>query len=179
MKFYLIRHGIAEKSDTQSDLERDLTLEGEKKLKKYYKKISKSFKKPDVLLCSTAKRSIKTAEIIEEIWKAKTTIQHEKLNPSASIEDYLSVLNEHLTEESMISSFKMALVTHEPDLSNFANYLLNDSIEYEEIEKKIKIAFYPQSFDFKLKKGSLMIIEWNGKRGTLQFYATPAILKKL
>lgn len=179
MLLYLIRHGIAEKNENKPDLERELTKEGEKKLKKIYKKISKIFDKPDLIFCSQAIRAIQTAEIIKKIWKTPLLIINESLNPNASIENYISVLENYLLEGENFEDLIISFITHEPDLSYFANYLLSNSLIYNELEKKIQIRQNPNFMNFKLKKSSLMIMEWDGKKSYLKFYATPSILKKL
>lgn len=180
MLIYLIRHGIAEQSDNKPDLERELTKEGQKKLKKIYKRISKIFNKPDLIFCSEAIRAKQTAEIIKKIWEIPLLISDENLNPNASIENYIYVLEDYLLKkEENFENLIISFVTHEPDLSYFANYLLSNSLYYNQFEKKIEIRLNPYFVNFKLKKSSLMIIEWDGKKSYLKFYATPSILKKL
>ncbi len=180
MKFYLIRHGIAEKNNTKPDLERELTLKGIKKLRKIYKKIKKKIKNPDLLLCSNAKRSIETGELLSILWKIPKIESQEKLNPNSSIEDYVFVLNSYLNQKELVlSNLRIGIVTHEPDLSHFASYLIHHSLRYNLTDNLIEITKPAPYIDFKIKKGALMIIDWNGSKGKLEFYATPKILKEL
>lgn len=179
MKFYLIRHGIAEKNDTKSDLERVLTWKGREKIRKTYKKMKAKIKSPDLILCSKALRSIETAELLSIIWKINKIERHEQLNPNSSIEDYVSVLNQYIKQKDLIlSNLRIAIVTHEPDLSNFASYLIQHSLRFNLTEKIIEICKPTHFIDFRIKKGAIMILDWDGHKGKLEFYVTPKMIMK-
>jgi phosphohistidine phosphatase len=178
MDFYLIRHGIAEDSSL-NDLERKLTLEGQKKVKKVASICSKIFSKPDTILTSEALRSVETAEIFAKKWKVKKIDSYYKLNPGASVYDYLFILGAYLNKDIINSNYKIAIITHEPDLSRFALSLLSNQIRYD---FRLEELIYKESilnFNLKLKKSSLMVIKWDGEESELIFYSTPSIFAKI
>jgi Phosphohistidine phosphatase SixA len=178
MDFYLIRHGIAEDSSL-NDLERKLTLEGQKKVKKVASICSKIFSKPDTILTSEALRSVETAEIFAKKWKVKKIDSYSKLNPGASVYDYLFILGAYLNKDIINSNYKIAIITHEPDLSHFALSLLSNQIRYD---FRLEELIYKESilnFNLKLKKSSLMVIKWDGEESELIFYSTPSIFAKI
>jgi phosphohistidine phosphatase len=151
MDFYLIRHGIAEDSSLD-DLERKLTLDGQKKVKKVASICSKIFSKPDTILTSEALRSVETAEIFAKKWKIKKIDSYSKLNPGASVYDYLFILGAYLNKDIINSNYKIAIITHEPDLSRFALSLLSNQIRYD---FRLEELIYKESilnFNLKLKK---------------------------
>ncbi len=181
MKFYLIRHGMAKKLDYNetSDLERKLTKKGIKELKKLYKLIRKSILPPDLILTSYATRALETSRIISKIWKLDSVKQYKELNPDSSIESYIKVLQENLDENKIIEDFKLAIISHEPDLSLFAYHLLRGKIKFNFKSSEIvfEYSLFEKSF-IHLKKGSLMIIDWVGEGGILDIYIPPGVIKK-
>jgi len=133
-------------------LERKLTLEGQKKVKKVASICSKIFSKPDTILTSEALRSVETAEIFAKKWKVKKIDSYSKLNPGASVYDYLFILGAYLNKDIINSNYKIAIITHEPDLSRFALSLLSNQIRYD---FRLEELIYKESilnFNLKLKK---------------------------
>lgn len=178
MEFYLIRHGIAEDREID-DLERRLTKEGIRKTKDVSNFLAKIFPKPDFILTSEALRSIETAEIFAKKWKTKKIDSYSKLNPGSSVYDYIFIISAYLNKDIVRSNYRIALITHEPDLSNFAIGLLSNQIQFDFQTEEI---FYKEEkipINIKLKKTSFIIIPWNGVEGNLKFYATPSIIKSI
>lgn len=178
MEFYFIRHGIAE-DNRENDLERKLTKEGIKKVKDIANIVVRIFPEPNFILTSEALRSIETAEIFSKKWKVKKMDSYSKLNPGASIYDYLFIIGAYLNKDIVRSDYKIALVSHEPDLSYFAAALLENHIKFDFKTEDIYYDKEPILLNFHLKKSSLMIIEWDGEESNLKFYSPPSILKKI
>lgn len=124
MKVYFIRHAIAMEREEwkDDDLKRPLTKDGIKKFKSFFKKISRSLKKPDLLIASEAERSIATAKIIARIYDIDYKIDN-RINPGADIMQYKLLLDE--MADNNINS--VAIVGHEPDLSNFISFYIAET----------------------------------------------------
>jgi len=139
MRLYFIRHAIAmERSEWQDDdLKRPLTKEGLEKFKKFFKKISKNIKKPDIIIASEAVRSIDTAKVVSKSFDMKYEIDS-RINPGADIMQY-KMLMEDLNEKGVDTA---CIIGHEPDLSTFISFYIADS-----------------SISIKLKKGAFVHIK--------------------
>lgn len=180
MEFYLIRHGLAEQLENHiNDLDRKLTKEGKKRVKNVAKFISKFFPSPDLLLTSEALRSIETAEIFKKKCKIKKLDSYSRLNPGASVQDYNFILGAYLNKELVQSNYRVGIITHEPDLSNFAVALLANQILFDFDKDEIIYNEIDVNLDLNLKKSSVLIIEWNGIKSELKFYSIPSLIKKI
>lgn len=183
MKFYCIRHGIAEESsESTGDLERKLTKKGKDRIKDLAKVTSKLLKKPDVIFTSEAIRSIATAEILASEWEVKKLETLAKLNPGASLMDYLFVLGPYMTKEVVESGYRVCFVTHEPDLSNFIFSFLTKKVSFDYEKNEIIIQNENQQFyhfHFRLSKGSILVFDWDGENSLMQLYLTPSVIKKI
>lgn len=163
MKIYLLRHGIAVERGTPSipDDARDLTAEGIKKLKESAAGIRELIGCPALILSSPLIRAHRTAEIIaKKIGYKKIVLLSDLLRPDSPPAELRSELARHKSKKSVL------LVGHEPDLGEFASYLLDGKGSFTE-----------------MKKGGLCCISFNHskafKRGTLEWLATPRMLKKI
>ncbi len=180
MEFYLIRHGLAEELENHiDDLERKLTKEGKKRVKNAAKFLSKFFPCPDLLLTSEALRSIETAEIIKKKCKIKKLDSYSRLNPGASVYDYNFILSAYINKESVTSNYRIGIITHEPDLGNFALALLANQIQFDFQKEEIIYNEQEINLELNLKKSSILIIEWNGVESDLKFYSIPSIIRKI
>lgn len=123
MRIYFVRHAEAvDRNDWEGDdMERPLTKDGIKKFKNFFKKIYKNIKEPEIIACSEAVRSIKTAEIIGKLFKLEYSIES-RINPGADILQYKSLIEE--LEERGLQT--ILIVGHEPDLSNFISMYTSD-----------------------------------------------------
>ncbi|MCA1980659.1 MAG: histidine phosphatase family protein [Calditerrivibrio sp.] len=123
MRIYFVRHAEAvDRNDWEGeDMSRPLTKDGIKKFKSFFKKIYKNIKKPELIICSEALRSNKTAEIIGDFFKLEPTVD-QRINPGADILQYKTVVSE--LEEKEIGT--VLIVGHEPDLSNFISLYISE-----------------------------------------------------
>jgi phosphohistidine phosphatase len=157
LNLFLIRHGDAEKSSPQKkDSERELTHNGRESTKiaaGYWKHLIPGF---DYIISSPYKRSLETAEIIAQVFEYSNGIVTDtKLKPGSRTDD--------LVELTQIYSGKnIAVVGHQPDLSDFVSDLISGSNALVEFRKS---AIAKISFSSKIKKG----------KGTLDYLIPPDI----
>ena len=155
MNIYLIRHGDSESaSKVLKDSERKLTPDGELKIRNasiFWKNIITEF---DYILSSPYLRALQTAKIIASAYNYKKEILIEKrLSCGCDTESLLEIL-------SPFPSSEIAIVGHQPDLSDHLSRLVSES---------------GASFDF--KKGAIAKISFNNKvkegKGILEFLVPP------
>lgn len=121
MRILFVRHAIAmsrEEFTGADDLDRPLTDIGRKKARRAFQGLVRFYGSPDRILHSEASRAVETAEILSEISDAPMK-QTGELNPGAELSRLLSLLDEHGK-----SSESLAIVGHEPDLSEFVSGLI-------------------------------------------------------
>ena len=159
MNLYLIRHGDAEKiSLSKSDYDRELTQKGRdltKKSAENWKKIIKPF---DVIASSPLTRAVQTAEIVGNVFDyTKKIITDKKISAGSSPEDLIDFIRS-------INVDNIAVVGHEPDMSNYVSALTSSSGMYLEF-----------------KKGTVAKINFAGKvrigSGTLEFLIPPKVFE--
>jgi phosphohistidine phosphatase len=160
MNLYLIRHGDSEKSSLQKkDHERELTASGKKITEQaalYWKKIIPPF---DHILSSPFIRSVQTAEIIASVFKLhQGVVIDKKLSPGSSTEDLIEIVQAY-------DSKNIAVVGHQPDMSEHISNLISGSTAFVEFKKS---AIAKLSFGSKIKSG----------KGTLNLLIPPEILIK-
>lgn len=161
MQVYLLRHGIAEEGSAgSSDADRELTLEGRRKLRQVLEAASDSGVAPTLVLSSPLKRALQTAEIAQRVLGYKEQILHSKaLSPTASVEQVWDEIRGHRDEPSIL------LVGHNPLFSDLAAYLIGS--------KTAQIHF---------KKGAIMRVDIESfpsqPKGTLRWYLTPKLAGK-
>lgn len=158
MKILFIRHSIAENREffEGDDLERELTKKGKKVANKFFEKISQIYQ-IDIIISSKAKRAIETAEILENYSKSKY-IEKKELNPDGKFEDFIRVINDIKIKFDDIEV--VAVVGHEPNLSEFISKLISNSI-----------------INVKLKKPSCVEIEYSEDYAQMRSFLTPKISK--
>lgn len=117
MILYLIRHGHAEDRAEwhKPDLERPLTEKGAARAGKAFRKFFSIYEKPEIIVSSEAVRASQTADILSDITGAAVQIRS-ALNPGADYTDYESVVREFEKSKTL------AIVAHEPDMSEFISY---------------------------------------------------------
>ncbi len=114
----LIRHGIAEPSSpTTPEAERRLTREGKMKTQRAMRGLSSICPQLDIVLSSPLVRARETAEILAEEIRCEV-----ETCPALAPGQALRALRADLAERSCARS--LALVGHEPDLGEFASYML-------------------------------------------------------
>ena len=157
MNIYLIRHGDAEGiSKGLKDSERKLTTEGEMKIRNaalYWRNIIPEF---DYIISSPYLRSLQTAKIIADIYNHKKEIIVDKrLGCGSETESIIEMLSSYQTGE-------IAIVGHQPDLSNHLSRFISGSGASAEFKKG---AIAKISFNNKIREG----------KGVLELLVSPGI----
>ncbi|BAU11994.1 phosphohistidine phosphatase, SixA [Leptolyngbya sp. NIES-3755] len=132
MKLYMIRHGLAgQHGDYPNDDERPLTSEGKRKTEQVAKRLRELGLKFDLILTSPLVRAKQTAEILEAAHLTDDLKVEGYLAPSGDIQTWLSWLESWRNPEKTL-----ALVGHEPGLSNWTELLIWGSVRDRIILKK-------------------------------------------
>ncbi|MDY6896664.1 MAG: phosphohistidine phosphatase SixA [Cyanobacteriota bacterium] len=122
MELYLIRHGIAQESTKEiKDEERSLTEQGRKRTQKVaqrFKDLDLSF---NLIATSPLVRAQQTAEILISMGLSSQLEQCSDLAFSGNIENWIETW---LIPRNFSPSTRLALVGHEPCLSNWAEILI-------------------------------------------------------
>jgi phosphohistidine phosphatase len=137
MDLYLIRHGIAIKPETGStDRERYLTKEGIKKTERVAQAIQRQGITFDLILTSPLVRTRQTAEILllRDLSQQLEICDH--LAPEGSLESWLGWWEDRKPTASIAT---LALVGHEPNLSEWAELMLFGQVYHKLILKKAGI----------------------------------------
>ncbi|MEH2292383.1 phosphohistidine phosphatase SixA [Nostoc sp.] len=122
MELYLIRHGIAEDKGLDiKDEERSLTKEGREKTEKVAQKLVKLGLSFDLILTSPLVRARQTAEILIAKKLSSQLEESSHLAPDGKISSWLK---DWLEPRNYSQNTQLALVGHEPDLTNWAEILL-------------------------------------------------------
>lgn len=122
MELYLIRHGIAEEPQPElQDEERHLTKQGQEKTQKVAHKLLKLGLHFDVILSSPLIRAQQTAEILIKTGLSSQLETSEHLNFTGDINNWLQ---DWFLPRNYPLTTKLALVGHEPCLTNWAEILL-------------------------------------------------------
>ncbi len=146
MKLLFIRHSLAMDKEVfvGNDLERPLVEKGIKRAKTFFKHIKKIYPKIDYIITSKAKRAKDTALILKEFYKDAIYEETTLLYPGANINDLKKVLK---NKDGIV-----AIVGHEPDLSEF-----------------IKELMFAPNLKIKLKKPSLVELEDKVLKALIQY----------
>jgi len=146
MKLLFIRHSLAMDKEVfvGNDLERPLVEKGIKRSKTFFKHIKKIYPEIDYIITSKAKRAKDTALILKEYYKDAIYEETTLLYPGANINDLKEVLK---NKDGII-----AIVGHEPDLSEF-----------------IKELMFAPNLKIKLKKPSLVELEDKVLKALIQY----------
>lgn len=118
---YFIRHGIAADPGTyEEDGDRPLTAKGQVKTKAVAQRLSALGVTFDEILTSPLVRAAQTAEILLQTDLAPSMTVTDVLAPMGSFADWLGWLKSEPEDNSKV----LALVGHEPDLSQWAELLV-------------------------------------------------------
>jgi len=163
-ELFIVRHGPAGKSmdDKKLDETRSLTKKGKEKMKAIAKGLSDMDISFDMIVTSPLARCAESAELLSKCCTGKRSVEAiDALKPGGSIDDLIGYLN---TLEGVEN---VAIVGHEPFLSEFASYCL----------AKSKNSFID------LKKGGVIAIEFGNMikpgAGKLCWMMEPAQLTRL
>ena len=121
MQIYLLRHGIAEDAGPgRSDAERALTSEGREKLKRVLKRARAAEVEPSLILSSSLKRAVETAEIAaDSLEYGGKIVRVDSLKPEASPHNTWDEIRGRKDESAIL------LASHEPLMSSLGAFLLN------------------------------------------------------
>ncbi|MEH1935145.1 MAG: phosphohistidine phosphatase SixA [Nostoc sp.] len=134
MELYLIRHGIAEdKGLGIKDEERSLTKEGRQKTEKVAQKLVKLGLNFDLILTSPLVRARQTAEILIAEKLSSQLEESSHLAPDGQISSWLK---DWLEPRNYSQNTQLALVGHEPGLTNWAENLLWGEVKASLVLKK-------------------------------------------
>ena len=148
-ELFIVRHGPAGKplEDKKLDEARPLTKKGKEKMKDIVKGLSDMNISFDRIVTSPLTRCTESADILSKCCTGKKGVEPiDALKPGGSVDDVIGYLN------ALDGVENVAIVGHEPFLSEFASYCL----------AKSKNSFID------LKKGGVIALEFGGmiKPGT-------------
>ena len=130
---YLIRHGIAAERGTYTDDDqRPLVDKGVRKTEKIAQRLMELGLRFDGLLTSPLVRAVQTAEILCRVGVAADYQMFQPLAPGGSLAAWLTWLTDWLSPQHQ----SIALVGHEPDLSQWGQILVQGAINDRWIMKK-------------------------------------------
>jgi phosphohistidine phosphatase len=122
VELYLIRHGIAQEGGLDiTDEERSLTQEGRQKTEKVAQRLKKLGLQFDLIVTSPLVRARQTAEILIGTGLSSQMEESSHLAPDGQISNWLV---DWLEPKNYSQNTQLALVGHEPCLSNWAEILL-------------------------------------------------------
>jgi phosphohistidine phosphatase len=140
MYLYLIRHGIAVDLDTisadlvVSDELRPLTKEGRNKLKQVAESLHRSGLKFDLIITSPLVRAKQTTDLLIERQLCSHLEVSPHLMPAGNLPAWLTEWEKRSSDNSDLS--RLALVGHEPNLSQWAELLIFGRIYNQLVLKK-------------------------------------------
>lgn len=127
MEIYLIRHGIAvEPTEAESDERRCLTKQGIKKVRQVATSLHSLDVEFDIILSSPLVRAQQTTELLVNQGLSEITEVHSDLAPEGNLEQWVAWLQDYQFRQPLAQS--IALVGHEPNLSNWAEMLLFNQV---------------------------------------------------
>ncbi len=121
MELFILRHGEAGKRlGTGDDVERSLTVAGQKEVEEVAESLAEMSVKLDFIVTSPLKRALQTAEIVARMLKVKKNGLEEwdELKPEGNRQDLYRKLSRFKQESSVM------VVGHEPYLSTMISELI-------------------------------------------------------
>ena len=165
MELLLVRHAIAFNRDPDrwsDDGDRPLTPEGETRFRKAARGLRTLVPSVDLVLSSPSARAWRTAEILAEEAGWPAPQPSKALEAERSRSDAMDAIRSEAGRESL------ALVGHEPNLSELASFLLTGS------ERRVVL---------EMKKGGVACLALPdglaGNKGVLRWVATPKMLRAM
>lgn len=145
MEIYLIRHGIATPRQANGDDEqRPLQEKGRIKTTKVAECLLAKGLMFDLILTSPLKRALQTADILNQAGLTQSVISFPPLKPGGEINQWLEWITQRQIQwqiqgQTQNSKSRLALVGHQPDLSNWAEMLLWGTVKSQILLKKAGI----------------------------------------
>jgi len=137
MDIYFIRHGIAaDPSEYECDRDRPLTDKGREKTERVAEKIREIGVKFDLILTSPLLRAKQTAQILLELGLTNLVEEFIPLSPGGNLQEFLQTWSE---SDYGKTEGEIALVGHQPDLTDWAEQLIWGEIKEKLILKKAGI----------------------------------------
>jgi phosphohistidine phosphatase len=129
-KLYIIRHAKSNWDNPDlDDCDRPLNKRGQKDAPRMGKRLKEKGITPDIMLSSPAERALATCLAIAKVLEFdKTKIKTERKLYHASEEGILSII-QNLKDSPRDSEEVVLLFGHNPGLTEFANSLLNQTID--------------------------------------------------
>ena len=165
MDLCLVRHAIAAQRDPEQwpgDRDRPLTPKGEQRFRKAARGLKAVVPQMDLMFSSPLERAWRTAVILSEEAGWPEPVAWSQLEPDRSPQQVTLALTPHAQMTSV------ALVGHEPGLSELASYLLAGSGRAVDI-------------DMKKGGGAMLTLDGAPEAGTalLRWLLTPKVLRSL
>lgn len=165
MRILFVRHAIAmsrEGFHGENDLNRPLTDVGRKKARRAFRGLLSYYGQPDQILHSAAIRAAETAAILNEL-SGVSLKEVPALNPGADFDALLTILDEHEKAAEYL-----AIVCHEPDLSEFVSGLIQSH------------SGQPVYLHLNIKKAACIEVQIHGQgAGELVSFLPPKLLRRL
>lgn len=137
MDIYFIRHGIAaDPSEYDHDRDRPLTAKGREKTARIAQKIREIGVNFNVILTSPLVRAKQTAQILLEVGLTNLVEEFIPLSPGGNLQEFLQTWAE---SDYGKTEGAIALVGHQPDLTDWAEQLIWGEIREKLILKKAGI----------------------------------------
>ncbi|MBD2210456.1 phosphohistidine phosphatase SixA [Nostoc linckia FACHB-104] len=134
MELYLIRHGIAqERTADIKDEERILTKEGKQKTEKIAQRLVNLGLEFDLIVTSPLARARQTAEILIAAGLSSHIEESHHLAPDGNIDSWVK---NWLEPRNYSPNTRLAVVGHEPNLSQWAEILLWGEVKAGLVLKK-------------------------------------------
>src|SRR4051812_35749926 len=166
MEVLLVRHGIAAERDPSKwpdDRDRPLTGQGEERMRKAARGLARIASDVDLQFSSPLVRAWRTAEILHQEIGWPEPASWSQLEPDRSPAQTVLSLGPHA------EAGRVALVGHEPNLSEVASYLL--------------AGIGHRGIDVEMKKGGVVCLGVDGVPGPgtgwLRWLATPRMLRQM
>jgi len=156
---YLVRHAKSSwKNEGLTDAERPLNKRGKHDAPFMANHLKQRGEKPDLLISSSAKRTLSTAKLFAaELGYAKENIVVMENLYMAGVNDFLKIIK-NIND----SSESIMLFSHNPGITDFANFISNSDIENIPTAGTVRI-------DFDIYKWK----EINNTSGKLKFFLFP------
>lgn len=134
MRLIILRHAIAQDRELAllkgvNDSDRELTHEGIKRMKQGARGIKLLFPDLDVIAYSPYIRARQTAELLKKYYPDAKLMEVNILTPGYSSIDYFEWLN------TLASTENICIVGHNPELSDFLNDSVNNSLSLLDLKK--------------------------------------------
>jgi len=125
MNLYIVRHAIAVEAGTpgyEDDSLRPLTGKGKKRMKKVARGLKELEAEINLILTSPYLRAAETAKILRKVFdlSKEDVLETEHLAPAGNGDALIALIN-----EKYASAENIALVGHEPSLSNLISILVS------------------------------------------------------